>query len=271
MAEDISNELKILARYIHGSEDSTDTDVVYVVEQLPDKIKCKQICSGNPDENRNLIVIKDGIVTESYKGTPDEINNALMTTYVLHQQDYPLLVTQKVKRIAPLKYVRGIRIILSHLSRSQYRESVKKALHGDWQSRLDVLYDIDPTTIDFSTLNKKMSREDILKTIAFQLAQMCGLMYGCEIYTKRFAAVEYPELKPFLYREKDTDIEKLWTLLRNCIDTLKWEIGYYKIDKVTGRETTVRIPNGQKTFCDIDLITEQLIDIDNNVENNHQL
>ena len=113
--------MKILARYIHGSGDSTDTDVVYVVDALPDKAECKRFCSESPVENRNLITIKDDVVSEVYKGTADEVNNALLATYSLHEQSYPLLVTRAVERIVPLKYVRGIRIILSHLTRSQYR------------------------------------------------------------------------------------------------------------------------------------------------------
>lgn len=31
-----------------------------------------------------------------YKGTPDELNNALLETYSLHKQEYPLLITRKV-------------------------------------------------------------------------------------------------------------------------------------------------------------------------------
>ena len=155
--------MEILARYIHGSEDSTDVDVVYVVDELPDKAECKRFCSEDSNENRNLITIKDGAVIEVYKGTVDEVNNALLSTYGLHEQSYPLLVKKHVERIPPLKYVRGVRIILSHLSRSQYRERVKKALRSNWRDRLNELLDIDITTIDFSTLNKHMDREDILK------------------------------------------------------------------------------------------------------------
>ena len=36
-------------------------------------------------------------------GLPDEINNALMATYGLHQQRHPLLVTARVRRVVSLK------------------------------------------------------------------------------------------------------------------------------------------------------------------------
>ena len=257
--------MKFLARYVHGSGDSTDTDVVYVVDVLPDKAECKRFCSESPVENRNLITIKDGIVSEVYKGTADEVNNAIIATYSLHEQSYPLLITRAVERIVPLKYVRGIRIILSHLSRSQYREQIKNALRSGWSTRLETLSSIDLKTIDFDTLNKHMSREDILKTIAFQVAQMDALTTGVEIYTKARAADVYPELEQFLYRNPDSNIEVLQEKVRELTDSLLWEVGYYKNDKSTGRETTVCIPmpiDKNKRY-DIDLLTEQLIEISN--------
>ena len=262
--------MEIIAKYIHGSEDSTDVDVVYVVDELPDKIECKRFCSADSNENRNLIVIRDGIVSEVYKGTVDEVNNALLSTYFLHEQSSPLLVKHHVERIPSLKYVRGVRIILSHLSRSQYRMRVKNALHGSWSERLQTLLDIDIALIDFTTLNKNMSREDILKTIAFQIAQMDGLMHNMEIYTKRDAAEAFPILKQFLYRDPNSNIYELSTELHGLIDSLMWDVWYYMIDKVTGRLTTIRIPLSKDKFCDIDLMTEQLIDIDsekNTVDN----
>lgn len=53
--------MEILARYIHGSEDSVDTDVYYVVDELPSFQECKEWCDSKKDENANLITIIDGI------------------------------------------------------------------------------------------------------------------------------------------------------------------------------------------------------------------
>ena len=74
--------MEIIARYIHGSENSTDLDVIYVVDELPSLQECKTFCSDK-DENRNLITVENGIVTSVYKGTPDEVNNSLLRTYNL--------------------------------------------------------------------------------------------------------------------------------------------------------------------------------------------
>ena len=261
--------MNIIAKYIHGSEDSTDVDVVYVVDELPDKTECKRFCSESPDENRNLITIKDGVVSEVYKGTVDEVNNALLSTYGLHNQTYSLLVKKHMERIPPLKYVRGIRIILSHLSRSQYRERVKKALRSNWRDRLNELLDIDITTIDFSTLNKKMDREDILKTIAFQCAQMRGFIQADvmmlepveykEIYTKHQAAEVYPELEPFLYRDPGSDINVLKKFLDDVVYDLRWHIRSWDNDK-DKENPIVCIEYGYRDYF-INLNTEQIVDV----------
>lgn len=197
--------MEILAKYRHGSEDSTDVDVHYVVDALPDPAECKRFCSEDPAENRNLIMIRDGVVTNVYKGTPDEVNNALLRTYPLHDQTSPLLVERPVPRVRPLKYVRAVRIILSHFSRSQYRKEVKEALvGGSWHQRVSVLNTLDLTQIDFDTLNKHMTGADVRKVVAYQIGQTLALTprnNPAELYTKREIALEFPCLAPYLQRE----------------------------------------------------------------------
>ena len=51
-----------MIRYIHGSADSTDLDVVYVFEEIPSFEECQLFCRSDPKENRNIIVVRDGIV-----------------------------------------------------------------------------------------------------------------------------------------------------------------------------------------------------------------
>ena len=207
-------------KYIHGSEDSTDCDVIYVFDQMPSLQWCKTYCSDK-DENRNICVVKNGVVTECYKGTPDEVNNAVFLTYHLHEQEYPLLITRLVQRDVTAKCMRAVRIILSHLSRSQYRPQVKEALVGDWFTRIKTLEDIDLTTIDFSTLNKNMTREDVLKTIAFQMGQTILLLDGIECYTKGSVADNWTILVPFLYRDENTDVQYLEDMKRYFLHRLK--------------------------------------------------
>ena len=222
-------------KYIHGSEDSIDTDVVYVVDKLPSLQECKKFCSDK-EENRNICVINNGIVTECYKGTPDEVNNAVFLTYHLHEQEYPLLITKLVQRDVTAKCMRAVRIILSHLSRSQYRTQVKAALVGDWFTRIKTLKDIDLTTIDFSTLNKNMTTEDVLKTIAFQLGQTILLIDGIECYTKGSVGENLPSLIPFLYRDYGSHVTELERWKNYFIEIIKKTIvsnGQFIINKPT--------------------------------------
>lgn len=37
--------------------------------------------------NCNLVVVNDGILVDCFKGTVDELNNAILYTYGLHKQE----------------------------------------------------------------------------------------------------------------------------------------------------------------------------------------
>lgn len=224
--------MEIYGSYIYGSSDSTDVDIAYIVDELPSLSECKHFCSDDKAENRNLITIDDGIISNCYKGTKDELNNAIKNTYSLHHQNTPLFITKSVDRNIPLKIVRSIRSILSHLSRSQYRSEVKLALRSDFDCRLNTLLNIDLTTIDFTTLNNNMSKEDILKLIAFQSGQCLGLINGDEYFTKKDISLAYPELSKFLFRITDTDISILNTFVHNFVNVIK-NMEYRNIDNNT--------------------------------------
>lgn len=210
----------ITAKYIHGSEDSTDIDVHYVFDIMPSFQECKIFCDSDKSENRNIITIENGVVTNCYKGTIDEINNALIETYPLHKQSYPLLVEHKVERDKVLKYIRSVRIILSYLSRTIYRPQVKSALKGTWADRLNALDLIDFTKIDFDNLDKHNNKFDVCKVIAFQIGQCWGLLNNEEYYTKHSIASHYPILKQFLYR-KEADLLRLNEYLHSLVTDLK--------------------------------------------------
>lgn len=242
-----------MIRYIHGSKNSVDTDVHYVFEEMPSLQECKSFCSADPNENRNIIVINDGIVTECYKGTPDEVNNALLETYGLHEQEHKLLVTRKVERNVPLKMVRAVRIILSHLSRSQYRKEVKEALKGGWNDRLKCLVKILLKDIDFDSLNKNMSAEDIKKVIAFQVGQTISLMNEEELYDKDDIAEKYPTLECYLHREKDTSVSELDRKMKTMVSDMLWYATYEE-----DGDNVIFKRNYSK--CKINLKTETIID-----------
>lgn len=216
-----------MIKFIHGSEDSTDIDVLYVFDKLPETIQeCKDFCSADPSENRNIIVIKDGIVVDCLKGTPDEVNNSLLRTYSLHEQQYPLPITREVKRDVTIKVIRAIRIILSHLSRSQERKKVKHALANGFKERIEILKNLGLSTIDYKMLEPKTNREEVLKTIAFQLGQTMALIYGIELYTKSEVAHCYPFLKQYLYRQKNSHLKEIEEFKKRFIESIEKIIKY---------------------------------------------
>lgn len=243
-----------MVSYIHGSEDSTDLDIFYVFDKMPSFDECRKFCSANPDENRNIIVIKNGVVTNCFIGTVDEVNNSLIDTYNLHEQKYPLLVTKRLERDKEIKYVRAIRGILSNLSRTQYRAEIKKALNGNWNERLQCVKNIDFTTIDFDSLNKRMAGNDILKVLAFQIGQSLGLIEGVELYTKSSISNQYEDLRPFLYRQ-DADKNILNAYRDVLIDYLE-KIKVQEID-----ERTVYFESSKKA---LELIHETYVNVKTN-------
>ncbi len=188
-----------IIRYIHGSEDSTDVDVIYVFDSLPGIADCKRFCDGNGNENGNIIVVKNGVVASAFKGSVDEVNNALFYTYPLHSQEFPLIIQRPVERDVMLKDIKVVRKILSSFSRTQFRCNIKESLRSDWGKRLYTLENLDYNSIDFSSISKT-SKEDLLKTLAFQIGQAIALHEGVELYTKRAIADYFPELKDCLYR-----------------------------------------------------------------------
>lgn len=191
-----------MIRYIHGSEDSNDIDVFYVFEKMPSFRDAQLFCSEKGIENRNIIVIENGLVIDCFKGTCDEIQNSLIATYGLHKQEYPLLLQNTVKRNIPLKAVRVLRCFLSHYSRTSARPVIKSALQsGSWFQRLECVSNLDLDETEYG----KNSVIEVRKVFAFQLAQILGLFEDREIYTKSEAALLYPGLRTYLYRESGND------------------------------------------------------------------
>lgn len=207
-----------MKRYIHGSEDSLDVDVLYVFEEMPSFLECQKFCS-NKDENRNIIVINNGFVTDCFKGTIDELNNGLYVTYKLHEQKYENPIKTTMERDVLIKIVRVVRCLLSHCSRTQYRNEVKAALKSsNWKDKLKTLENIDFSSIE--SYGKNGSKEDILKIFAFQIGQVLGLIYDIELYSKSSIAKTYPKLEKYLYRQKDADVNDLYIEIKSLLYAL---------------------------------------------------
>ena len=211
---------------VFGSGDSVDYDIMVYLDKLPDTIEeCKNLCKeydklltalgySDKEVNTNLAVLKDGVIVDCFKGISIETNNSIFLTAPHHDQHRPI----RVERQLPItnewkrqKSARALRIILSFLSRTQYRPEVKAALRGSTRLKMSTLLGIDLATIeDFGKNNQ--CKEDVYKNIAFQIGQARGLLhrYECyELYTKGNIAVYFPPLRPYLYRVEGVSADKL--------------------------------------------------------------
>jgi hypothetical protein len=149
--------------------------------------------------NVNIASLRDGVVREVFKGTADEANNSLFSTYALHEQRFDQQIERAVPRDPGIKNLRAMRSILSLMSRTQYRMPIKNALRDSAvekhsllkEIRIDCISDIGHKNIEFS---------DFLKSLAFQMGQSYLLNTGIEVYTKRDIAEFIPYLRPILER-----------------------------------------------------------------------
>lgn len=202
-----------------GSDDSRDIDVVFFVDMLPATVAerlllCKKYTAmlrlkmESPKAiNGNLAVIANGQLTDVYKGTTDELNNALFETSRLHEQDFDNQVLGLLVRDVDLKFIRCARMLLSALSRTIFRKEVKLALRSSLSHKLQALRGIDLQLI--GTTNKGYNLLDLKKVLAFQLGQTLALHSGKEIYTKRNLIDVYPNLTPYLQRIPNAEMQSL--------------------------------------------------------------
>lgn len=207
-----------MIRYIHGSGDSTDLDVVYVFPEMPSFTDCQKFCNADPKENRNIIVVENGTVKSCFKGNPDEVNNAVLRTYPLHQQADPLLILGPVPRDIYLKDIAVTRKVMSPLTASPLRSRMKAALHADWPERIAAMKELRFADIPFDSV-KKWHKEDLLKSMAFQLGQGLGLHRGVELYSKGEIAEHFPQLRTCLYRQAE-DLQGLQAVCDDYLEIL---------------------------------------------------
>lgn len=215
---------------IFGSENSLDVDLVFFIGEMPKTVLEKLSLSKELTKlmeasflekviNANLAVCKNGHLIEVYKGTTDELNNALFYTYSYHEQRYDNQISKLLHRDLDLKFLRSSRMILSFLSKTEYRFLVKNALKGDINEKLKALKAISLNQI--TAFGKDKSNENSIKSIAFQLGQTILLYEGKEVYTKNQILTCIPELKKYLLREPNVDLEDLQKCLSEFVELLK--------------------------------------------------
>jgi hypothetical protein len=202
---------------IFGSKSSLDIDVMVFVDSIDDNPyqeiqRCKiydnilqEFLNTDKELNTNLAIVKNSRIVKVLKGCEDECNNSLMTTYDLHQQQFPNHIRAFIERDVDLKIIRTTRVLLSLISRTEYRTIVKSALQKGFKDRINALYSLDITKIT-DLVNKNVSWEDFIKVYAFQLGQTLALIEGIELYTKEDIIEYYPDLKPYILRDISIDL-----------------------------------------------------------------
>lgn len=217
---------------VFGSKSSKDLDVMVFVDEIPQKphlchqleselnIWIKDFTKTDKEVNSNLATIKDGVISNVFKGIQCEVNNSLIRTYDLHQQYFPLKLYSLIERDVDLKILRTCRVLLSFISRTQYRNIVKPALSSKFGDKVNALYQFDISKLDrFS--DKNVSQEDIFKVYAFQIGQTLSLIDGVELYTKEEISSTYPELEKFISRKYDGDLVTLEKWKNIFLDRVK--------------------------------------------------
>lgn len=220
---------------IFGSKTSQDIDCMVFIDKIPEKphishileeefnLKIKEFLNTDKKVNSNLAVLSNGVLIDCFKGSWDETNNSLFYTYENHEQYFPNQITKLIKRDIDLKILRTARVLLSLISRTEFREIVKPALKGDLNDKIKALYEIDISNLsDLSS--KNVNFEDFLKVYAFQIAQTLALIDDKEFYTKEELKIEYPELSSFIDRDINSDmkiLEKYKNIFLNKIENMK--------------------------------------------------
>ena len=208
---------------IFGSEDSIDLDIVFFVDELgsthENLIRAKSLANDfklskgiDRKINPNLATLQAGHLTSVYKGTVDELNNALFHTYPLHVQDYPVFIQHPLPRDKALKLLRTLRKTLSFFTKSKHRKEIKLALRNGFAAQIGFLKTVDLTDISLHPHNEK----DCWKVMMFSIAQVIALKSGKEIYTKREVIRAFPKLKRTMERQ-EADIEILRLFLSQLL------------------------------------------------------
>ena len=232
--------------YLFGSENSRDYDVIVIVDEISPTIDvnhavCKEWNSFLEKEysdkplNCNLATIKDGYINDVFKGCFCEVNNALLYTYKLHDnQKHPLVLKGFLERNRHEKIKRVVRGILSFYSRSDDIAEIKNALRSDLSVRIPVVEKID-LSVYYDFRGKKEQYNDILKVLAFQFGQLFSLYDGYEpdSYTKNGIIKNYPNLSNLLNRGKiiEDDLIILNFYLKNFIGYIESNIDLLRINE----------------------------------------
>lgn len=223
-----------------GSPDSLDEDLHVIIDAPVPQHEAIKLCkefTSSPTQDINLLVVKNGVVVWSHKGSADEVNNGIFYTYCLHDQLFPNPIKELVSRNDALKCVKTIRYITSLFSRTELRKKVKHSLRSNvLADKKEMLYEIIRNRHLLTALDV-----DGRKRLAFQLGQTAALLMGNEVYTKGEVVATYPMLAAYIHREHTKDLTDLLLFLDYTIGAMI---------SVMTQDNGVVVVNG--TYCTMD-------------------
>jgi hypothetical protein len=209
-----------------GSPTSQDCDLMVFVDHLGSIQENKKTVLElqhelqyyfNKRVNVNIGVLSEGKLEQVFKGTLDEVNNSIFDTYKFHIQHIECPINERMNRDVNEKILRSVRIILSNISRTDFRDKVKNALLLDFWDRVSCLEDIN---FDDIKTHEKYDLKDVFKTLAFQMGQTQALINNIELYTKEGVIEHFPQLSPYIKRENCDGFE-LTKFKKEFIQTIK--------------------------------------------------
>jgi len=254
-------ELDITGIYRYGSNDSDDIDVFIGLNRVPDlddeddRIMMEEIhetidytlrYSGqftNSDkkvEYSFIHISPEGVVDWCEYDDLEECNNALYYTFNHHAYNNNVLygknpIKSKLEQNVSFKIVKVVRTLLTFLSRTSYREEVKYLLkQGTFKERLEFLLKVvsENGISSIDTFNKKLPDVEIVKDIAFMFIQLYGLVHDVDVFCKRDAALRFPDMSRYIYKDHNAPLEPLEDFIIETFESLSMNIEVY--DKVDG-------------------------------------
>lgn len=280
------NELDITGIYRYGSNDSDDIDVFIGLSRIPDlddeddRIMMDEIHetidytirysgqfanSGKNVDYSFIHISQDGVVDWCEYDDLEECNNALFYTFSHHAYNNNVLygknpIKRKLEQNVSFKIVKVVRTLLTFMSRTNYREDVKYLLKkGSFKERLEfVLNMVSENGISKTeTFNKKLSDVEIVKDIAFMFIQLYGLVHDIDVFCKRDAALRFPDMARYIYKDHNAPLEPLEDFIIETFESLSMNIEVYdKVDGVKYSKDRLGCLNKEEKI--IDLSTKRL-------------
>jgi hypothetical protein len=221
--------LSYCARFLHGSPDSRDVDCVYLIDPrmpFPSHLQLLEFCRSDTEDRNVVQLAQENIdhpnwfVKTSFRGPPDEVNNALLATHRVDPTGvvYEFPISEKCTRSVLLRYAIASKAIIVKMRRIEAcrKECITALASWSFSQYMAVVH--SNCSPNFVHLN-----QDAAKYVTFHMAQSYALSLGLETYTKRELVAFFPDLEPIIYfqGEGEATVSQQSVSMMNALE-LKW-------------------------------------------------